>query len=144
VRIVKNKKLRFLVAVLTSSFIWIVLGVHVVGSGRWVVTSSGGWVRIYPQPFEIIFLTLCAVVVTVWAYKWYGRDRVERLVSNLDTVERHRLLDRLLDQHLRNGQSLPSEKRKRLADDGEIMTDEDDGLAGAESAEWRVDENEAG
>ena len=143
-RIVKHKKLRLFVALLVTTLGWPVRGVHVVGSPRWVLTGSGGWVPVYPQPFEIIFLTLCAVVVTIWLYKWYSRDRVERLVSTLDTVERHRLLDRLLDQHLRSAQSLPPEKRKRLADDGELMTDEDDGLTGAESADWRVDENEAG
>ena len=140
--IVKNKKLRLLVVLLITALVWIVLGAHVAGTQDWILTDSGGWVRIYPQPFEVIFLTLCAVVVTTWLFRWYSHDRVEGLVSKLDVVERHRLLDRLLDQHLRNAQSLPSEKRKRLADDGEIITDTDDILDDSDAADLRAGTNE--
>ncbi|MCC7206736.1 MAG: hypothetical protein IT323_05490 [Anaerolineae bacterium] len=121
-----KRKHRLIVAVPLTTAIWLALYLHAAVQDAWTPGAHGNWIPVYPPPLEIIFLTVCAVFATLFVYRWYRYDRVERFVSAMNDEERRHALDMLLRAGAPLVSDVPSEKRKRLTDDGEIAVDGDD------------------
>jgi uncharacterized membrane protein len=121
----RKRNVRFVVAVIAAAvtiFLLITFNSFVYYS----IAPSGDWVSMYRSPLETMLSTIIAMLLIVWLYGWYRRDRVQRAMSGLDADERARLLDLLLDERLAmrtRADDLP--KRKRDASsyfDKEIST----------------------
>ncbi|MCL4250942.1 MAG: hypothetical protein KJ065_22520 [Anaerolineae bacterium] len=112
----KRKQRRFVVAVSSAAVLWILVLLRVLGTQAWTAGANGNWIRVYPPPFEIMLLTIVAMLVTIWLWTWYNRDRVRHLLTTLDTEERERLVRLLaLEQEIDPGSAVDMPKRKRQA-----------------------------
>lgn len=107
----KHKRVRFLIAVLVAAIVWMVVLIRTFIVTAWTFGQHGSMIPIYPHPVEIMLLTLGAVAVSAWLWRWYKRDRVQQALVQLDAEEKARLLQYLLVEQ----QSIPpASKRKRV------------------------------
>ncbi|MCC6613229.1 MAG: hypothetical protein IT320_07105 [Anaerolineae bacterium] len=118
----KRKKQRFVVAVGTSAILWMLVLIRVMGSQAWTPGANGNWIRVYPPPFEIMMLTIFAMLVTIWLWTWYSRDRVRHMLTTLDADEREHLT-RLLTLEGSQDDGEVNRKRKRQVPQDEDWSD---------------------
>jgi len=121
--IVKHKRQRFVVAVSSAAILWIAVLIRVLGTHAWTPGANGNWIRVYPPPFEIMLLTIIAMLVTIWLWTWYSRDRVRHMLTTLDADEREHLTRLLtLEESISDGGEV-IQKRKRQTPQDEDWSD---------------------